>query len=354
MRPAVKVAPIETFSEKTSVLVSRPITIRDVARRAEVGVGTVSRVMSNSPKVAAGTRERVLRAAEELNYVPNSVAGSLASRRTRVVAMLVPTLGNSIFAETVDGAAERLTQDGFQLMLGNTGYSQELEDQLTLAFLGRRPEGLILTGTRHSPATLKVLRDAGIPIVETWELPETALDLAVGFSNADAAHDMTAYLLARGYRRIVMLGRPAGLERRNDQRRHGYAAAMAAHGLRPRFVPALRPAEQQMTAGAAALHDLRRAHAEADAVFCADDIHAAGLLFECQRHGIAVPGDLAIAGFGDFPIASGVHPRLTTVRVPGHDIGRTAAELILDRRDGTAIPDARFDLGYEIIPRETT
>ena len=354
MPAAVKVALRETFSEKTSVPVTRPITIRDVARRAEVGVGTVSRVMSNSPKVAAETRERVLRAAEELNYVPNSVAGSLASRRTRVVAMLVPTLGNSIFAETVDGAAERLTQDGFQLMLGNTGYSQELEDQLTLAFLGRRPEGLILTGTRHSPTTLRVLHDAGIPIVETWELPETALDLAVGFSNANAARDMTAHMLARGYRQIVMLGRPPGMERRNDQRLQGYAGAMQAQGLSPRFVHSSRPLDQHMTAGAAGLHDLRREYPDADAVFCADDIHAAGLLFECQRLGLAVPDDLAIAGFGDFPVAAGVHPRLTTVRIPGHDIGRTAAELILDRRNGADIPDTSFDLGYEIIPRETT
>lgn len=332
----------------------KSITIRDVARHAKVGVGTVSRVMSSSPKVTAETRQRVLQAAEELNYVPNSVAGSLASRRSRLVAMLVPTLGNSIFAETVDGAAERLTQAGFQLMLGNTGYSQELEDQLTIAFLGRRPEGLILTGTRHSPATLKVLQDAGIPIVETWELPEASIDLAVGFSNADAARDMTLHLLGRGYRHIVMLGRPPGVERRNDQRLQGYAEAMAANGLSPRFVHAAKPLEQQMTAGATALHDLRREHGQADAVFCADDIHAAGLLFECQRLGIAVPGELAVAGFGDFPVASGVHPRLTTVHIPGHDIGRKAAELILDRRNGIAIGDTRFDLGYEIIPRETT
>jgi LacI family gluconate utilization system Gnt-I transcriptional repressor len=329
-------------------------TIRDVARRAQVGVGTVSRVLSNSPAVAEETRRRVQQAMKDLHYLPNTVAGSLASRRTRIVGMLVPTLSHSMFSEMVDGATECLTNAGFQLMIGNTSYSDELEEHLITAFLGRRPEGLILTGSKHTETASRQLRSANIPIAETWELPSDPVGFAVGFSNFAAAAALTRHLVDRGYRRIVMLAQVPRMEPRNDERIRGYTEVVRSSGLEPYFV--YRPAapEQSLDLGARGLHELRARYPDADAVFCADDIRAAGLIFECQRLGIAVPGKLAVAGFGDFPVASVIHPRLTTVRIPGREIGRKAADLILRYRGGAAIVNGQHDLGFELVSRETT
>ena len=172
--------------------------MEDVARRAGVSQMTVSRALRTPDKVAPATRARIATAVAELDYVPDLVAGGLAAKRSRLVAVIVSTLENSIFAATVEGLTTVLRDDGYAVLLGASGYSRETEEKLVRATLGRRPDGLVLTGDLHTPAARRLLRASGIPVVETWELPDDPLDLSVGFSNRDAGAAMVRTL--HGYR----------------------------------------------------------------------------------------------------------------------------------------------------------
>lgn len=327
--------------------------LADVARLAGVSAMTVSRALRLPGRVAPQTRARVDEAVRALGYVPNLVAGALKSQRSRIVVAIVPTLTSAIFAETVEGMTEVLRAQGYQLLLANSGYAPETEESLVTAFLGRRPDGMILTGTQHTPELRAQLRAAGIPVVETWELAADPIDMNVGFSNRAAGRRLTEALLGRGHRRIVFAGVDPAFELRSRRRAQGYRAAMRAAGLAPAF-HRLDDADRGLTmrSGARAAAALTALRPRIEAVIFSNDFPAFGALSECARRAIAVPGDLAIAGFGDFEVAREAHPALTTVRVPGREMGRRAAAMILERIAGGA-PARRVDLGFEVVLRDS-
>src|SRR5262249_54368092 len=152
------------------------------------------------------TRERVLAAVKRVGYVPDMSARLFASRRSGFIAALVPTLNNSNFAETVRGMSEVFDPAGLQMLLGDTEYSLSREESLLSAFLQRRPEAIILTGGVHTARARQLLKRAGIPTVETWELPKKPLGHVVGFSNRDAGASMVRYLHGRGREQIGFIG----------------------------------------------------------------------------------------------------------------------------------------------------
>jgi LacI family gluconate utilization system Gnt-I transcriptional repressor len=327
--------------------------MEDVARVAGVSAITISRVIHHPEKVAESTRARVLSAIETTGYIPNSVAGSLASSQTRIIGALVPTVTNSIFADTIDGLTDELSAEGYQLLLGATGYSLEEESRLISAILAQRPAGLVVTGLQHLPAAEALLQAASIPIVETWNVDGQPIDMTVGFSNFNACYAMVERLAAHGAHRIAYVGAPTRANDRATQRLEGYHAAVAALGLEaaPNLVS---EGKFSFHSGAEALVDLLDIRPDVEAIFFGNDILALGALFECQRRGIRVPEDLAIAGFDDVELAASVTPALTTVRIPRYEIGREAARRILRRLRDTSVPGPTADLGFEIIERETT
>jgi LacI family gluconate utilization system Gnt-I transcriptional repressor len=331
---------------------SVPARMADVATRAGVSAITVSRALRTPDKVSPAVRARIDAAIRSLGYVPNLAAGTLKSQRSRIVAAIVPTLANSIFAETVEGMTEILRQHGYQLLLGNAGYSPETEEALVAAFLGRQPDGLILTGVQHTARLRKQLRAARVPVVETWELTDTPIDMIVGFSNFEAARRLTMALVERGYRRIAFAGVDPAAEPRSGRRQAGYCAALAAHGRDPVIVTVAEESGLTIRSGAHTMARVLADRPDVDAVFFANDFLALGALMECARRGIAVPTKMAIAGFGDFEVAQAVIPALTTVRIPGRDIGRRAAALLVDRLLGRDGADA-VDLGFEIVLRDS-
>lgn len=331
---------------------ARRSRMADVAARAGVSLVTVSRVLRAPELVRAPTRARIEAAIAELGYVPNLVAGSLAAQRTRLVAAIVPTLAYSFFAATVQGLADALHRAGYQLLLGHTNYDVAAEEDLATAVLGRLPDGLVLIGSRHSPRTRALLQNAGLPVVETWELAEQPVDMVAGFSNEAAGRAMAGALVDWGYRRVGFVGAPAGAELRSDQRRQGWRAAVVAAGLVPG--PEIDIAEtNDFEAGGHALARLVERDPMVDALFCANDSLAAGAIAECLRRGWPVPGRIAVAGFGDFDVAAAIYPSLTTVRVPGYAMGAEAARLVLDRLAHKPIERRVIDLGFEIIRRES-
>ncbi|MBA1146481.1 LacI family DNA-binding transcriptional regulator [Ectothiorhodospiraceae bacterium WFHF3C12] len=327
--------------------------MEDVARLAGVSSITVSRVLNHPDKVAESTRERVMAAVEATGYIPNSVAGSLASRRTRVIGALVPTITNSIFADTIDGLTDVLTPAGYQLLLGATGYSLREESRLVGAILAQRPAGLLATGLQHESQGLTLLRTTDIPIVETWNVDGDPVDMAVGFSNFEACRAMVATLARRGARRIGFVSAPTTANDRAEQRLRGYRHAVRELGL-DTDARLEREAKFSFHAGAERLVEMIAERPDVEAIFFANDILAIGALFECQRRGIRVPEDLAIAGFDDVELAAQVNPGLTTVRIPRYRIGREAARMILRRLEGERVEPRVLDLGFEIVERQST
>ena len=341
-------------STKPATRASRPATsgsrMEDVARLAGVSMITVSRVLNTPDKVAPATRRKIEVAIRKTGYMPNLTAGSLASSKSRIIAAIVPTIDNSIFAETVRGLSETLAAGGYQLLLGQTGYDAAVEEALVAAFLGRRADGIVLTGAQHSRLTVRRLKAAGIPVVETWDLPVAPIDMVAGFSNIGAGRAMAQHLLSKGYRRFGLAG---GDDDRTLARRDGFAAALK--GTRgATLVTSLLTAGRSYSGGRAALTRLLTPDARLDAIFFSNDALAVGALMECRRRGIKVPQQLAIAGFADLDIAAEVEPALTTVRVRSRHIGEEAARMLLARLAGDTVTEPVRDVGFAIVERAST
>ena len=321
--------------------------MEDVASLAGVSMITVSRAINSPDKVSPATRARVEAAIRKCGYVPNLTAGSLASNKSRIVAAIVPTIDNSIFAETIRGLSETLAAGGYQLLLGQTGYDEHNEEAMVAAFLGRRVDGIVVTGIDHSALTRKRLRQAGIPVVETWDLTDRPIDMVAGFSNIEAGRAMARYLLGKGHRRLGFAG---GADGRTRARLAGFTAAVnATRGAR--FQHLLLPAGTSFHGGREALGALLALDAGLDAIFLSNDALAVGALMECARRWIRVPQDLAIAGFADLDIAAEIEPALTTVQVGSRKIGEQAGQMLLARLGGRTVNNPIRDLGFAVVPR---
>ncbi len=337
-------------------------TMADVARRAGVSTMTVSRALRDSASVASGTRARILQAVDELGYVLDQSAGSLSSKRTGFVAALIPSINNSNFADTArgitDALASSVASSGLQLLLGYTDYTVEKEEQLIESMLRRRPEGIIVTGGSHTLKARRLLERAGIPVVEMWDLPPAPLGHVVGFSNAAAAEAMVRFLHARGYRRIGFIGGTTNRDTRGAARRTGYEAAVASLGLPEGRVISFGAPPISVKQGGEAIVRLLERWPDVDAALCVSDLSAFGAVMECRRRGWDVPGRIAIAGFGDFEVASACYPSITTVGVACYNIGHQTAGLLLraieSGRAGTELPAETLITDYQVIAREST
>ncbi len=326
---------------------SGAVTLHDVALLAGVAPITASRALNTPERVSGDVRRRVADAVARTGYVPNLLAGGLASTRSRLVAAVVPTLTGPVFTPTVAALSEALAGRGYHLMLGQTGYDLAREDTLLEALIGRRPDGVVLTGITHSAQTRQRLRGAGIPVVETWDLTPTPIDMLVGFSHGEVGRAVAAYLHQRGRRRLAMV---CGDDERALRRSAAFAAAAAALGLPP-VVTRPVAAPTTMQAGRLALAELAQQQPHVDAVCCSSDLLAMGVLTQAQAQGLRVPADLAVIGFGDLDFAAQTVPALSTVHVNGADIGRQAAAFVVDRAEGRTIEQPIVDIGFSIVER---
>ena len=326
-------------------------TMSEVAAAAAVSPSTVSLYLRKPAAVSPALGRRIQRVIDRTGYVPNLVAGGLAAARARVVGVIVPSMLNAFFAGTIETLEAALGRAGHQLLIGNSHYSDEREEALVRAFLAWSPAAMVLTGVAHSRATVRMLVNADIPVVEMWELAEAPLDVVVGFSHHDIGRAMARHLVARGCRTVAFLGARMGEDRRAFARRNGYAAAVREAGLAPIVVDIPEPA--QATVGARALAAALAADPGIDGVCCSNDSIALGVLAECKRRGIEVPRALAVIGFGDLDFAGQSIPALTTVRPPREGIGRVCAELLAVRLGGGAPAQRVHDLGFELVVRES-
>ena len=309
---------------------------------------TVSRVLNTPEQVAPETAERVRAAIERLGYVPNLLAGGLSSRKSRIIAAIVPTVASPIFAASLSAFTDELDSAGYHVVLGLSGYgpSNEGEEALVGAILGRRPDGLLLTGTEHSPATRRRLALAGVPIVEIWDLAGEAADMIVGFDHHAVGAAVAALFLGQGYRRFAAVG---ANDTRAVARRRGFTRALPPGLL---VMDEELPAPASMQGGRDAVAKLA-ASAEPTAMFCSSDLSAAGAVIEAGARGIAVPGQLAVCGFGDLEVGRAMQPAVSTVSVDGAEIGRVAAKCLLTRLQGREAPRT-VAVPFRVVERGST
>ncbi|MDP5308722.1 LacI family DNA-binding transcriptional regulator [Paracoccus spongiarum] len=305
----------------------------DIARAAGVSPMTVSRAFKNAGLVSPTARAAVMQAADDLGYVFDSAASALRSQRSDFVAVIIPSINNANFADTVRGLSDGLRARGLQILLGYTDYDVEAEEVLIAQLLRRRPEAMVVTGGTHTDRARVMLDKAAIPVIEMWDLPAHPIGHVVGFSNAAAMGTLVDHLAAIGRRRMAFIGGDAARDTRGTDRRRGFVAAVRRHGLDATRLIDAGPPPISMAEGAAAMADLLERMPDTDAVVCVSDLSAFGALTECQRRGIAVPDQVAVAGFGDYEIAAVCVPPLTTVNPFPLRIGHEAADLILKALD---------------------
>ncbi|SEB25084.1 LacI family DNA-binding transcriptional regulator [Variovorax sp. YR216] len=322
----------------------------DVAQAAGVSLVTVSRAVNAPDKLAPETLAVVRAAIERLGYVPNLTAGSLASSRSRIVAAVVPTISNAVFSETIEALAQTLAEAGHQLLIGQSAYRAADEAALVDAFLGRRVDGLVLTGCNQNAALIARLKRTAIPVVQTWDLPDAGgalIDMVVGFSNRDAGRHAARHLIERGCTSLGFIGAE---EDRSRRRLEGFKDEATKLGVLSVAAELIRP-PAQMDQAAARLQQLVARQSDLDGVFCNNDHLAAAVLFECHRLGWPVPNKLAVLGFGDQPMARAAAPQLSSIRIRRAEMGERAGQMLLTRLSDREPESRCVDLGFEIVTR---
>lgn len=324
-------------------------TLDDVARLAGVSTATVSRALNHPDRVAQKTRDKVTKAIARTGYVPNLLAGGLASRKSRLIAAVVHSIENIVHAETIRYFSRALRSQGYQVLLGETENNEQLEEELVAAVLSRRPDGIFLTGTHHTPACRRMLLAANIPVVEAWDLTSSPLDVVVGFSYEKIGRAMAEHLLAKGYKQIAAV---SATDHRSDIRLKSFQETIREKGgFDPQIISVPSPSLLKM--GREALLQLQDSGFNKGAICCSSDSLAHGVLTEAIAQGISVPEDLGVMGFGDQPYAADTYPALTTVRFDRKTIGEMAAEILLQQINGEEIPERIIDIGFSIVERDS-
>ncbi|WP_206078540.1 LacI family DNA-binding transcriptional regulator [Poseidonocella sp. HB161398] len=327
----------------------RKLTMQDVARAAGVSPMTVSNCFRYPERVQEKTRSQVLRVAAELGYVPNLSAGLLAAGSSRVIGAVLPSMRNSSFYRYTAGLREGAAERGHAVI---TMIAETPEEELAAVqtLLGLRVAGLALVAGPHAPELRRLAGLSSTPVVESWA-GEDAIGRGVGYDVGAASSALTRHLIAQGRRRIGFVDVAGGGGMRYSMRLPAFRQEMFAAGLPDDLVMTIRAADG-FGAGAQIVDDFLARDRRIDALLCPTDVVAAGAIFECNRRGLAVPVEIAVAGWGDYDIGRQITPTLTTVAPFSDAIGRGAIAVLLDAEERARAAPLRT--GFEILPREST
>jgi len=321
---------------------SGSITIREVAREAGVSTATVSRALNEPDKVRPDTRERVLAVVRARHFVFHGLAAGLASRRSRTLGLVIPTIKNSIYAASTQAIQHAAQASGYSVLVGISEFSPKRESELVLRLLERRVDGLILTGEARPRWLYDTLAANRVPLVVTWKLARRRALAAVSFDNYKASVDAVEHLIGLGHRRIGLVCGRSRVNDRAAERRRAYEDTLIRHGLPPR-PDLVFERDFDYAEGREAVRTMLESQEPPTAVFCANDVQAVGALAECRAQGIEVPRHMSVVGFDDLPIAEYALPQLTTIGVPADDMGHRAAESLI-----RAIENGTKPLGAEL------
>ena len=325
---------------------TRPLTLRDVSEASGVSEMTVSRVLRNRGDVSEATRAKVLEAAKVLGYVPNKIAGALASQRVNLVAVVIPSMRNMVFPEVMAGISAVLEDTELQPVVGVTDYTPEKEERVLYEMLSWRPSGVIIAGIEHSEAAKAMLKASGIPVVEIMDTDGTPIDCAVGISHRRAGREMAKAILRAGYQKIGFLGTKMPLDYRARKRFEGFTEALAKGGV--------EVLEQEFYSGGSALakgREMTQAilerEPELDFLYYSNDMIGAGGLLYLLEQGRNIPAEIGLAGFNGVELLEGLPRKLATMDACREEIGRKAAEIIAARVEH---PDAETEKVFELTP----
>ena len=329
---------------------SGAVTVRDVAKIAGVAPITVSRAINHPETVSAELLRRVHDAVARTGYVPNLMAGSLSSSKSKLIAAVIPSTVFSVFTETIESLNNALFDAGYQLMLGQSQYLASREEALLGAVIGRRPDGIFLTGIMPPSNARKRLLASGIPVVETWDLTPTPIDMLIGFSHHKIGLAVADYFISKGYQRFASV---RASDERADRRMSAFVERAAQQGLPPVQVINVG-SERTLTRGRQALAEILENTTRVDAVFCSSDLLALGVLTEARARNIRIPDGLAVMGFGGVPVIENMIPALSTVQINSGKIGALAAEYLIARAEGRVVQMPTVDVGFSIHERDST
>jgi LacI family transcriptional regulator, gluconate utilization system Gnt-I transcriptional repressor len=325
----------------------RPLTLRDVSEASGVSEMTVSRVLRNKGDVSDATRKRVQDAAKSLGYVPNKIAGALASQRVNLVAVIIPSLGNMVFPEVLSGVSEILADTDLQPVVGVTDYLPEKEEKVLFEMLSWRPSGVIIAGLEHSDASRAMLRQAGCPVVEIMDVDGHPVDACVGISHRRAGRKMAESILQNGYRKIGFIGTKMPLDHRARKRFEGFTQTLAKAGI--------EISDQEFYSGGSALakgreltEKMLKRSPDLDFMYFSNDMIGAGGLLYLIEQGYDIPGRIGIAGFNGVELLDGLPRKLASMDACRREIGRRAAQILADR---VTNPDADEGLVVELTPK---
>lgn len=327
--------------------------LEDIARETGVSKMTVSRVLRGGGSGFSDvTRDRVTAAAARLGYVPNRLAAAFGSEQaSTLVGMCVPRLTSGLFGHVLDGVDRALSRLGYQVMIGANNHSSTEEEAWVRQVISWRPAGVILSGRTHTPGTVDLLRQAGIPVVEIWDLTTSPIDMAVGFSHFDCGVEIGQYLIRKGRRRAGFVGALSRSDVMGQARLEGYESALGRAGF-PLIDREVLLDGPGFYAGYYGLETLLARCPSLDVVYFHNDEMAIGGLAYCGSRGIRVPEDLGIVGWGGMEAASVLPRRLTTTVVPTTAIGKAAAEALVARLRGEAGSDV-IVVPTRLVPGET-
>lgn len=344
-----KVIPLNKDGE----LPKRPLTLKDVSIASGVSEMTVSRVLRNRGDVSEATRKKVLQAAKTLGYVPNKIAGALASSRVNLVAVIIPSLSNMVFPEVLTGVSETLEDTPLQAVVGVTNYAPEKEEEVLFEMLSWRPSGIILAGLEHSEASRAMLRASGVPVVEIMDTDGEAIDSVVGISHRRAGREMARRIVKHGYRKIGFLGTKMPMDHRARKRFEGFTEALAREGV--------EVVDQEFYDGGSGLAKGREMterilsrSPKIDFLYYSNDMIGAGGMLYLLDNGYDVPGQIGLAGFNGSELLDGFSVKLATMDAGRRDIGREAARIIAGRTDGSITETGlRVELEPRLQPGDT-
>jgi len=340
------------MSKQTPTQSPPPVpTLADVARHAEVSTATVSRCLNSPDQVVAETRERVMQAVQVLGYAPNFSARALAAKRTNTIGAIIPTMENAIFARGIQAFQEELGNHGQTLLIASSSYREDLEEEQIRTLAARGADALLLIGYHRRPEIYEFLNRRNLPTLISWAYRDDAPQMSIGFDNAAAMAELVRLVIAKGHRRIGFISAPTAANDRARDRVDGVRRAMAEAGLSEDHL-LLRETPYGFETGGTAFRQMMLSDGAPSVIMCGNDVLAIGALRSAREMGLRVPQDVSITGFDDIELAVLAEPALTTVHVPHREMGRRAAEMLVQAVRHRQVPD-NIELQTDIRLRQS-
>lgn len=329
------------------------IGLVDVAREAGVSKMTVSRVLRGTSGFSEETHKKVTEAANKLGYVSNKLAVAFNSEsKSTLIGICVPTISGELFSDILEGIESKLSAVGYEAMIAAIGYGLDSEEDWISTVVQWRPSGLILTKRRRTNKVNELINSQNIPFVEVWGLDTKPAGLCVGFNQFDVGYEMGEYLVSQSHRKIAYIGTQQEAYTLGEERLAGFKHALSINGLSLSCQHFLND-RSSFYAGYYGTEHLLLSHPDIDAIYYLDDNMAVGGMMLCQKKGISVPNDVAIAGFGGMSIAAVLPQQLTTTKSFRRRIGKQAADILLRSINGDETVNKVNDVGFELVKGET-